>query len=762
MVQPEQRVMESVVERAAESEPTPVDIRDQQLYLEMGLVPDEYQLIIDHLGRLPNWTELGIYSVMWSEHCSYKNSKPLLRRFPVEGPRVLQGPGEGAGALDIGDGQAVVFKIESHNHPTAVEPFQGAATGVGGIIRDVFSMGARPVALLNSLRFGKLSNPRVRYLFEQAVAGIAHYGNVVGIPTVGGEVDFDDSYEGNPLVNAMCVGVLSHDELQKGIATGTGNPVIYVGASTGRDGIHGATFASEELGEDAEEKRPSVQAGDPFMEKLLLEACLELVKKGILIGIQDMGAAGLTSSSTEMAAKGGAGMVLNLDDVPQRETGMTPYEMMLSESQERMLLVVEKGKEDEVREVLDKWGLASAVVGRVTDDGRYRVRHRGRLVVDIPVNTLVDDAPVVHRKGKEPAYYRQFADLRPEDTLSGVNPQEALKKVLSSPNVASKEWVYRQYDHMVRTSTAVRPGSDAAVIMMEGLDKALAISTDGNGRYVYLDPAKGGAITVAEAARNVVCSGAEPLGVTDGLNFGSPEKPEVFWQLEGAVDGMSEACRVLETPVVGGNVSLYNESKGTIHPTPVVGMVGLVHSRSHITTQEFKQEGDAVFLLGETLPELGGSELQLVMEGNISGRPPQIDLEKEKQLHRVILAAIGKGWVSSAHDCSTGGLATTLAESCFGRSLGAVIRMETPLDPTVCLFSESQSRVVLSVPGEYADALMELAADHGVVCTRIGTVGGDSLTVAINGKHVIDAPVQQLKTDWEGAIPWAMNPSSTN
>lgn len=512
MVQPEQRVRESVVERAAESEPTPVDIRDQQLYLEMGLLPDEYQLIIGHLGRLPNWTELGIYSVMWSEHCSYKNSKPLLRRFPVEGPRVLQGPGEGAGALDIGDGQAVVFKIESHNHPTAVEPFQGAATGVGGIIRDVFSMGARPVALLNSLRFGKLSNPRVRYLFEQAVAGIAHYGNVVGIPTVGGEVDFDDSYEGNPLVNAMCVGVLSHDELQKGIATGTGNPVIYVGASTGRDGIHGATFASEELGEDAEEKRPSVQAGDPFMEKLLLEACLELVKKGILIGIQDMGAAGLTSSSTEMAAKGGAGMVLNLDDVPQRETGMTPYEMMLSESQERMLLVVEKGKEDEVREVLDKWGLASAVVGRVTDDGRYRVRHRGRLVVDIPVNTLVDDAPVVRRKGKEPAYYRQFADLRPEDILAEVDPQAALKKVLTSPSVASKEWVYRQYDHMVRASTAVRPGSDAAVIMMEGLDKALAMSTDGNGRYVYLDPAKGGAIAVAEAARNVVCSGAEPSG----------------------------------------------------------------------------------------------------------------------------------------------------------------------------------------------------------------------------------------------------------
>ncbi|MGF7086747.1 phosphoribosylformylglycinamidine synthase [Kroppenstedtia sanguinis] len=761
-MQPEQRIRESVVERVTESEPTPEEIKEQQLYLELGLVADEYQLIIDHLGGLPNWTELGIYSVMWSEHCSYKNSKPLLRRFPVEGARVLQGPGEGAGALDIGDGQAVVFKIESHNHPTAVEPFQGAATGVGGIIRDVFSMGARPVALLNSLRFGKISNPRVRYLFEQSVAGIAHYGNVVGIPTVGGEVEFDESYEGNPLVNAMCVGVLSHDELQKGIATGTGNPVIYVGAGTGRDGIHGATFASEELGEDSGEKRPSIQAGDPFMEKLLLEACLELVQKGILIGIQDMGAAGLTSSSTEMAAKGGSGMVLNLDEVPQRETGMTPYEMLLSESQERMLLVVEKGKEDEVREVLDKWELSSAVVGRVTDDGRYRVRHQGKLVADIPVNTLVDDVPVVHRKGKEPAYYRQFADLCPAESLTGADPQEALKKVLSSPNVASKEWVYRQYDHMVRTSTAVRPGSDAAVIMMEGLDKALAMSTDGNGRYVYLDPAKGGAIAVAEAARNVVCSGAEPLGVTDGLNFGSPEKPEVFWQLEEAVDGMSEACRVLGTPVVGGNVSLYNESKGTIHPTPVVGVVGLVHRRDHITTQEFKQEGDTIFLLGETFPELGGSELQLVMEGEISGPPPAIDLEKEKKLYRVILDAIEKGWVSSAHDCSTGGLVTTLAESCFGKGLGARIQMKTPLEPIVCLFSESQSRVVLSVPEEYAESLRELATHHGVACSAIGRVGGDTLSVCINDKHVVDTSVRQLKTDWEGAIPWMMNLSSTN
>ncbi|SMO74685.1 phosphoribosylformylglycinamidine synthase subunit PurL [Melghirimyces algeriensis] len=763
MVQPEQQTTAvHVVERVTDQEPTPTQIRDGELFQEVGLNHEEYQQITKHLGRLPNWTELGIYSVMWSEHCSYKNSKPLLKRFPVEGPQVLQGPGEGAGAIDIGDGQAVVFKIESHNHPTAVEPFQGAATGVGGIIRDVFSMGARPVALLNSLRFGPLSNSRVRYLFEHAVAGIAHYGNVIGIPTVGGEVDFDDSYEGNPLVNAMCVGVLSHDELQKGVAKGVGNPVIYVGASTGRDGIHGATFASEELGEDAEEKRPSVQAGDPFMEKLLLEACIELVKKGILIGIQDMGAAGLTCSSAEMASKGETGMELDLDQVPQRETGMTPYEILLSESQERMLLVVEDGREAEVQEVLDKWELPSAVVGRVTNDNRYRIRHQGRWVADIPVQTLVDDAPVVYRTGKEPEAYRQNAGIRVDQPSVDIHPGEALNQVLASSNVASKRWVYEQYDHMVRTSTAVRPGSDAAVVVLDGLDKALAMCTDGNGRYVYLDPQEGGAAAVAEAARNVVCSGARPLGITDCLNFGSPEKPEVFWQLEGAVDGMSEACRQLETPVVGGNVSLYNESKGTIHPTPVVGMVGLVESRQHITTQAFKEEGDLIYLLGETFAELGGSELQLILDGKVSGRPPKIDLQREKKLHQVILTAIQKGWVRSAHDCSSGGLAVTLAESSFDHELGARVEIETALDATTYLFSETQSRAVLSIPQEYADAFQRLMEEEAVPCAKIGEVSGSCLTVEVNGQQVIDAPVKELKSIWEGAIPCAMNASSTN
>ncbi|MDR6225868.1 phosphoribosylformylglycinamidine synthase subunit PurL [Desmospora profundinema] len=745
------------------NEPTPEDIRDRQLFTEVGMTQEEYRLVKDHLGRLPNWTELGIYSVMWSEHCSYKNSKPLLRRFPVDGPRVLQGPGEGAGAIDIGDGQAVVFKIESHNHPTAVEPFQGAATGVGGIIRDVFSMGARPVALLNSLRFGPLEKGRVRYLFEQAVAGIAHYGNLVGIPTVGGEVEFDSAYEGNPLVNAMCVGILNHEDLQKGIAVGTGNPVIYVGASTGRDGIHGATFASEELSEASEEKRPAVQAGDPFMEKLLLEACLELVEQGILLGIQDMGAAGLTCSSAEMAAKGDSGMELNLDAVPQRETGMTPYEMMLSESQERMLLVVEDGREGEVEQVLQKWGLQSAVIGRVTDDGRYRIRHRGQLVADIPVKTLVDDAPVLHRKGEEPAIYRKFAGVKPEATLAGVDTQDALQRVLASPTVASKRWVYQQYDHMVRTSTAVRPGSDAAVVVVDGTDKALAMSTDGNGRYVYLDPRQGGAIAVAEAARNVVCSGARPLAITDCLNFGNPEKPEVFWQLEGAVDGMSEACRKLETPVVGGNVSLYNETKGEpIHPTPVVGMVGLVESRRHITTSHFKQDGDRLLLLGETHSELGGSELQRVVEGDVSGRPPRIDLDVEKRLQETVLTAIQQGHVSSAHDLSTGGLAVAIAESAIGSGQGADVSLETSLDAAVALFSESQSRILLSVPAEKVEIVSGLAEENGIACADIGRVGGDALTVRVNGKSAVDLPVRELEAIWEGALPCAMNPSSTN
>jgi phosphoribosylformylglycinamidine synthase subunit PurL len=737
------------------NEPTADQIADQRLYREIGLTDEEYQRIVDILGRKPNWTETGLYSVMWSEHCSYKNSKPVLRRFPTSGPRVLQGPGEGAGIVDIGDNQAVVFKIESHNHPSAIEPYQGAATGVGGIIRDVFSMGARPVALLNSLRFGELTTPRVKYLFENVVAGIAGYGNCIGIPTVGGEVNFDATYEGNPLVNAMCVGLIDHDKIQKGVATGVGNPVIYVGASTGRDGIHGATFASEELNDESEKKRPAVQVGDPFMEKLLLEACLELIDTGIVVGIQDMGAAGLTCSSAEMASKAGNGIEMNLDLVPQREAGMSAYEMMLSESQERMLVVVEKGKEAEAIAIFDKWGLASAVVGRVTDDGMLRLLHHGEVVAEVPVKTLADDAPVYHRPSAVPAYYEANANVDPVVAIpEPADVNETLKALLAQPTVANKAWVYEQYDHIVRANTAVKPGSDAAVVMIRGTRKALAMSTDCNGRYVYLDPQVGGAIAVAEAARNVVCSGAEPLAITDCLNFGNPEKPEVFWQFEKAVDGMSEACLALNTPVIGGNVSFYNERSGdAIYPTPTVGMVGLIADVDHITTQDFQAEGDAIILLGETYAELGGSEYQKWATGSISGRPPQLDLAKEAAVQKLVLDAIRQGLVKSAHDLSEGGLGVALAESCFGSGIGAAVSLQSDLRSDVLLFSESQSRILLSVAQEQTDAVLALAKERGVPVQVIGTTGGERLVVNVNGTEVIHAPLADLKAAWKDAIP---------
>lgn len=590
-------------------EPNAEQIKQEKIYQQMGLSDEEFAMIEKILGRTPNYTETGLFSVMWSEHCSYKNSKPVLKKFPTTGEKVLQGPGEGAGIVDIGDGQAVVFKIESHNHPSAIEPYQGAATGVGGIIRDVFSMGARPIALLNSLRFGELDSARVRYLFKEVVAGIAGYGNCIGIPTVGGEVQFDPCYEGNPLVNAMCVGLIDHKDIKKGQAHGLGNTVMYVGAKTGRDGIHGATFASEELTEQSDEKRPAVQVGDPFMEKLLLEACLELVQSDALVGIQDMGAAGLASSSSEMASKAGMGIELNLDLVPQRETGMTAYEMMLSESQERMLIVVKKGREQEIKDLFAKYDLECVAIGKVTDDKQFRLLHKGEVVADIPVDALAEDAPVYHKPSKEPAYFAEFQAMDHE-VPQVDNLKETLLQLLSQPTIASKEWVYEQYDYMVRTNTVVSPGSDAAVTRIRGTRKALAMTTDCNARYVYLDPETGGKIAVAEAARNIICSGAEPLAITDNLNFGNPEKPEVFWQIEKAADGISEACRVLETPVIGGNVSLYNETSGTaIYPTPVIGMVGLITDLDHITTQHFKNAGDLIYLVGETKGEFGGSEL---------------------------------------------------------------------------------------------------------------------------------------------------------
>ncbi|OMD21726.1 phosphoribosylformylglycinamidine synthase II [Paenibacillus odorifer] len=747
-----------MTQQVSVKEPTAEQIAEQKIYSQFGVSDSEYELIKSFMGRLPNYTEIGVFSVMWSEHCAYKNSKPLLKRFPISGPRVLMGPGEGAGIVDIGDNQAVVFKIESHNHPSAVEPFQGAATGVGGIIRDIFSMGSRPIAILNSLRFGKLESDRVKYLFEHVVSGIAGYGNCIGIPTVGGEIMFDDSYDGNPLVNAMCVGLIDHDKIQRGVAKGVGNPVFYVGPPTGRDGIHGATFASVELSEESEAKRTAVQVGDPFMEKLVMESCLELIYSGIVIGIQDMGAAGLTCSSAEMASKAGNGLELYLDQVPQREEGMTPYEMMLSESQERMLFVVEPKDEAQAQEIFDRWGVICCKVGKVTDDGRLKLYHHGEVVGDMPVTALVDECPVYNKPSEVPAYYianEKVDTLRYEEVtdLGG-----ALRTVLGSPTVASKAWVYNQYDYMVRTSTAVRPGSDAAVVTIHGTRKALAMTTDCNGRYVHLDPEVGGRIAVSEAARNIVCSGAEPLAITDNLNFGNPEKPDVFWQMERAVDGMAEACRVLDTPVIGGNVSLYNENTtGSIYPTPVVGMVGLVADTDHITTQGFKQEGDSILLLGVTKAELGGSEFQYAVHGVTEGRPPALDLATEKKLLNAVLTSIRGGLVRSAHDLSEGGLAVALAESCISGGIGANVELSANgLRSDVVLFSESQSRIVLTAAPERAEELKAAIAASGVPVEIIGTVGGDRLRVNLDGVSALDEAVAELKFVWEDAIPCLM------
>ncbi|MCM3620239.1 phosphoribosylformylglycinamidine synthase subunit PurL [Sutcliffiella horikoshii] len=735
-------------------EPNPEMIKAEGIYREMGLSDEEFQMVEKILGRLPNYTETGLFSVMWSEHCSYKNSKPVLRKFPIDGPKVLQGPGEGAGIVDIGDNQAVVFKIESHNHPSAIEPYQGAATGVGGIIRDVFSMGARPIALLNSLRFGELTTPRVKYLFEEVVAGIAGYGNCVGIPTVGGEIQFDPAYDGNPLVNAMCVGLINHEDIKKGQAKGVGNTVMYVGAKTGRDGIHGATFASEELSEASEEKRPAVQVGDPFMEKLLLEACLEIVKWDGLVGIQDMGAAGLTSSSAEMASKAGSGIEMNLDLVPQRETGMTGYEMMLSESQERMLIVVEAGREHEAHEIVSKYGLEAVSIGKVTDDKRLRLVHKGEVIADVPVDALAEEAPVYHKPSSEPAYYREFQEM--EVAVPEVaDYEETLVALLKQPTIASKEWVYDQYDYQVRTNTVVVPGSDAAVVRIRGTEKALAMTTDCNSRYLYLDPEVGGMIAVAEAARNIVCSGAKPMAITDCLNFGNPEKPEIFWQIEKATDGMSEACRKLESPVIGGNVSLYNETNGVaVYPTPVVGMVGLIDDLKHVTTQEFKNEGDLIYVIGETASEFGGSELQKLTYGKIFGKAPAIDLDVEARRQDELLAAIRVGLVASAHDVSEGGVGVALAESAMGaRGLGASVTLTG--DMTSALFSETQSRFVVSVRPVNQVAFEAAVADANLIgtVTRTGNLHIESASREV----AVHMAVDDLRDAWKGAIPCLLN-----
>ena len=732
------------------SQPDPHNmvLKETKAWRELGLSDELYARAERMVGRPLSVTEIGLFAVMWSEHCCYTHSRPLLKAFPTTGEHVLQGPGEGAGIVDIGDGQAVAFKIESHNHPSALEPYEGAATGVGGILRDVFSMGARPIALLNSLRFGELSDARTRYLFKQVVAGIAGYGNCIGVPTVGGEIQFAPCYTRNPLVNAMCVGLINHDDIQKGQAKGVGNTVMYVGAKTGRDGIHGATMASEAFSSDAADaKRPAVQVGDPFMGKLLMEACLDVVKSDALVGIQDMGAAGLTSSAVEMASKAGSGLLLELDNVPQRERGMTAYELMLSESQERMLLVVEKGREDEIRAVFAQWGLDAVEVGVVTDDQRFRLMQHGRCVADLPVKALTDEAPVAHPPSHEPARFAQWQQMTPwQPTIDDA--QDTLLKLLARPSIASKAWVYEQFDHMVQTNTVVRPGSDAAVVRIRGTRKALAMTTDCNARYLELDPEVGGRIAVAEAARNLVCSGARPLGVTDGLNYGSPEKPEIFWQLKQSIKGLSDACRALNVPVIGGNVSLYNEHDDiAVYPTPVIGMVGLIEDVDTITTQYFCAAGDHVYLLGDTLPEFGGSELQYMETGDIAGRAPALDLTVEARRQQQVLHAIRSGWVNAAHDVAEGGLAVAIAEMTTSGHLGAALTVD---GDAALLFAESQSRFVVTVP-ETHRAAFEQALPEARLLGHV--TAAPSLTIANQQGHtLIDMPLATLSTSWKGAL----------
>jgi phosphoribosylformylglycinamidine synthase len=832
-----------------------------ELVRQHNLNPEEYAKIKDILGREPSYTELGIFSVMWSEHCSYKNTRPLLRTFPTKSPKVLVGAGEeNAGIIDIGDGLAIAFKIESHNHPSAVEPFQGAATGVGGIIRDIFTMGARPVAAMNSLRFGPItpgeesgkvrkwesgrSPARVdsdsparpnaedeiadrksqiannKRLFAGVVSGIAHYGNCFGIPTLAGEVYFDRSYEGNPLVNAFCLGVLRHEQIARGKAQGVGNPVFYVGPATGRDGLAGAAFASQDLTEEsAEQQRGAVQVGDPFMEKLVCEACLELLATGAVAGIQDMGAAGLTCSTCETAARAGTGIEIELSKVPQRAPGMTPYEIMLSESQERMLIIVQKGREDEVKRIFEKWDLPWAEIGFVTDTGRMVVKHHGAVVADIPAKKLADEAPVYVREATEPANLKEIRGFRLEGIADTKDPVADLKKLLAWPTIASKNWVYRQYDHMVRDNTLVCPGTDAAVLRIKAdslppaaedsrttnpqsriPDKFIALTVDCNGAYVFLDPYEGGKIAVVEAARNLACAGAAPLGITDNLNFANPHNPELFWQLKESVRGLGDACRAFNIPVTGGNCSLYNQSPdGPIDPTPTVAMVGLVAQAEHVTTQWFKDEGDAIILLGDLvdfadpLQGLGGSAYLQVIHGRKTGTPPHCDLEKARTLHTVLLGLIQAGGIKSAHDCSEGGLAVCLAECCVShqvardtpRLIGAAIDLSnvgqaSSLDPSVSsdaagkapasrdrqdagptfrcdalLFGESQSRVVITTKALDAVKVIERAKLLGVPAVRIGTVGGDTLTIKTSAGEFA-WPVAELHDLWWHSIARAM------
>jgi phosphoribosylformylglycinamidine synthase subunit PurL len=721
---------------------------DPKIIKQHGLTLEEYGRIKKILGREPSLVELGMYSVLWSEHCSYKSSRAYLKGFPTKGKRILQGPGENAGVIDIGDGYAIAMKIESHNHPSAVEPFQGAATGVGGIVRDVFTMGARPIAALNSLRFGPLTDPHNRFLFDGVVSGISSYGNCLGLPTVAGEVYFDDCYTGNCLVNAMCVGLVRHSEAEvkseipsvivTAKAEGVGNPVLYVGSSTGRDGIHGATFASVELDENSVEKRSNVQVGDPFTEKLLIEACLELLKTGNVVGMQDMGAAGLTSSLSEMSSRAGTGAEIELSLVPQREENMTPYEIMLSESQERMVVVMKKGTEEDAFRIFKKWGLNAVVIGRVTDDGFFTVKENGKTVARVPSKSLADDAPVYERPVEPPLYADASKKVSKSKSCNAL-----LMDHLSDPNIASKAWVFEQYDHMVQTNTSVLPGkADAAVIRIKYSHKKIALTCDGNGKYCHADPYTGGMIAVCEAARNLVCTGAEPLAVTDCLNFGNPEKPAVMWQFRECVRGMGDACRELNTPVVSGNVSFYNESNDTsIYPTPVVGMLGLIDNSPH-ADMAFKGKDDVIVLLGRNLEEKTSC--------------PRLDIDLEKSVQKTCLEAIRSGIARSAHDTAEGGLAVALAECCIEGGIGAKISLDEKIGNIALLFGESQSRIILSVKSSDIFKLTALAQERGTPVSIIGKVGGMSLKINNGKKKLVDIKLGRISSAYRDAIPSIM------
>jgi phosphoribosylformylglycinamidine synthase len=737
-----------------------------------NLTPDEFNRIKQLLGREPNLVELGVFSVMWSEHCSYKSSRVHLKRLPTSGERVIVPPGENAGVVDVGDGWCAAFKIESHNHPSFIEPFQGAATGVGGILRDIFTMGARPVAAMNSLRFGRLDDEetggRNRSILAGVVAGIAHYGNAFGVPTVGGEVSFNDSYALNPLVNAFALGLVRNDQIFFGKATGVGNPVLYVGAKTGRDGIHGATMASAEFDEEALEKRPTVQVGDPFLEKLLLEACLEAMRSGAIAGIQDMGAAGLTCSTCEMAARADTGIEIDLSLVPQRETGMTAYEMLLSESQERMLIVAHKGREREVMEIFAKWDLDAVIIGEVRDDGRMRVRHDGEIVCDVPVKGLTDEAPIYERPMRSVESGVRSAEFplesRPDAAAETLNPElqtpnfnEVLLSLLASPNLASKEWIYRQYDHMVRTNTAVLPGADAAVVRIKETRRALAISLDGNGRYCAINPREGAKLIVAEAARNVVCVGAQPIAITNCLNFASPERPEVMWSFSEVIDGIAEACKAFNTPVVSGNVSFYNETEGRgIVPTPVIGMLGLVDDVRRVIQPGFKNPGDFVALLGATREDLAASEYLSITQRAVGDSVPRLDMAAELAVQAACLNAAQKGLLRSAHDCADGGLAVALAECCFSSlnrtAFGADIDITGEYDVATRLFSESPSRIIISFDQASLGDIEEVVAAAACQMTLLGNVGSDLLRIESDGEEIIQLDVAEMETAWRSSL----------